>query len=269
MQLTLLQTLPISVKVKNTMSHSIKPRRIPPVQVGSWIKDAADLVRRAFVPFFLLNGGCMVIAWLARGFIPYTAMVMAVSFLMGIVIARAVDVEILPTLPALLRQLAMNIRMVGEVAIIWVGAAWSLLILILPKDFFGTLTHELAQQSGAWQQIVMVGAGSYVLFHLVYGRIFPGDFQFHLKLVFGFAGRASIALGRGGRLGVNCLPLLLADLACLAVFLPCLLYAGLALPIALSFSSAISYVAFREIYLGAGGNRRLATSTLIVKGPAV
>jgi hypothetical protein len=278
------------------MTSSFDPREVEDKAVGRWARQALALWERGVLPWcLLLTGGCLFLHFCARlglvglvlcaftGYALYGFSAAAAQAcdethkpswreLVQALSSRAKDISKVALIPGMVAALAFSFVGLAACAIHLLSAAglhptggplptlpelptpdgWMLVLFQLGKPFLASIGEIGVILPG----LSSVGCMSLFVFPAILSRGVPDDHDLMIRLAKLDGGRekgkniASVLLLHGLHF------VLLGSLAVLNL-------AFLA-PAAIAFLSAMSYVAYRDIYLGRGENARLEAKAAVL-----
>jgi hypothetical protein len=244
----------------------IEPREAEPGALWRWTRQASSLIARAFG--FWLGLVMLMCLWMFFGQrLPIVDGILALSaFFASILIAAEVDRPQRATFSevlAMLRRHAFDVLVFSAIIAIAGAAIWMLLLSRPGVPWWSPLYTErniVTELSDNWfiamRQIFVYAA--YALGLLYFGLNIPGltsFFQFPCTTLLGLPFRDAYRLSAVGQ--VKNLPLVLT-VGLLFMVLPVLWVIVLPplVPLLYCFLGALTYVSFREIFLGIRDNRQ-------------
>jgi hypothetical protein len=258
------------------MSDMFKPRRVEPRAALNWSKQAVELVGRGFfVSAAIAVLGCVACYLLQRSVFLCQTVQLTVLFI-GIRTAAHVDVEI----PGAAAETALAALGEAPRALIHAaGLAFVVSALIAVgcigsgrpvgegmQIYYTTRIHVVASAADGFlpfaRELFRSALGGAPVTMLI-ASLAP--FMYHLITFLGADPVTAWRMGDGAKKD-NVIPLALLTAVSALVPLATLFVAPFFAPMAYAFASALWYVAFRDIYLGIGENKRqlrLPTARLV------
>ncbi|ABO59766.1 hypothetical protein LA345_40505 (plasmid) [Burkholderia vietnamiensis] len=253
------------------MSGFIAPRPVKPSAILRWCRQAAGLMGRGFAAWLALMVVFCLAIYVLRASAFLSQVVSGIAFLSGIGVAALVDdskpKSISDVFDVARVQLPITFRYavciaaaaaVGGVLLVvftghpdlWIRQFYSPRILSVTLDADGLI---------ALNQIFATAVIGLWVFHL--GCLLPmvaSPFQYHLYSAFGMRWMAAYHRGNGGMPEFNVMTMLIYNTGTMLLILVVWVLAPVVAPVLFAFLSALSYVAFRDIYLGISENRKIA-----------
>jgi hypothetical protein len=256
------------------MSTSFGPREVNPRRILHWARAALDLIGRRFGTWLLLmTTACVACASLHRSVV-LQEMSMGTFFLFGMSLASAVDRGSLPNFDDLLSHLkqdaAVAVRFSAYVAVgnalgtmlytAVTGQAHVAALLLFDSHLSDLRITKEGLVWGAFTEIGMLsGASLYSFFFCLALPMWVSMFQYPLMAWTGMDSTAARKLGRAGMPRMNLATMSIFGGAGLGVIALALVCVPVLMPILLAFLSAMTYVAFREIFLGQAENTKVSS----------
>lgn len=236
-----------------TTSYRVpEPRPVSPKAILRWFRTGAALQWKAFLPLFVLGFvGLSIVALLAMStFLSH--LVLLLTHLMGVAICASADVRN----PLNLGELRKCLLKIMPACVV---ASYSLVGLALAN-----LIYDIASGHSPFTYIFDPAAkasftlfdfdsalAAYLLVRIILS-LYP--YTFHLYALAGHDLMDSAKKGGGGRPAINCVALTALDVITIGLLAVISVFFAPAAPILMGFFSAISYVSYREIYLGVADN---------------
>lgn len=257
------------------MNHNLSPKPVPAIAVLRWARQAGDLIRRGFIAWVALMAVFCIAASLVRTSVVLATMLSSMAFLFGIRVAALVDDTSERTIGEMVGVVmggfGVTLRYAGVVVL-------TVAVLnALPALLLGNITaalrpfHNPGLQS-IWsatdtftainEMFVLPIAGMLMFLCCFIMPLVASTFQYHLISFFGVNWRQAYRTGRAGLPRMNIGAIFGFYLVAFGLLALTVAFAPIAAPVVFAFLSAFSYVAFREIYLGIGTNRKVALAEL-------
>ncbi|WP_425953072.1 hypothetical protein [Ralstonia pseudosolanacearum] len=252
------------------MTANLSPKPVKPTAVLRWVRLALDLIGRGFVAWLGLMALFCLAIYVCRASLVAIQVIGGVAFLSGIGVAALVDDASQKSVgeifvaarsefsAAIGYALGLTLIMTAPLVIMFLIAGHPEQAFL---RFYNPALLKLATEGDAlWRMneaflpaLLVLGIFKLIL-------VMPGlgsTFQYHLHSFFGVGLRAARRLGMAGFPRMNVGTLALFYLVAFLVLFAATALAPIAAPVVYAFLSAFSYVAFREIYLGMGENRKV------------
>ncbi|WP_413460756.1 hypothetical protein [Herbaspirillum huttiense] len=247
------------------------PKHVPPIAMLRWSVNAAKLVYKGFLPMFLLAFVGLTLGRLMAFTMPVAEWTLAVTYLVGIGFAGVVDARTDLPLGGFYKCLVYQLPKAMRVAAFWFGVMGTML-------FAATLfTHTPMSLFFDPRMLVLFDGsidglfdfGITLSFFASARLLFLGSpFQYHLQLFSDMTFRHGLLFGGAGRPKKNLASVILLDVCSIVLLAVTSGYAPAAAPLVVPFVSALSYVAFREIYLGLPDNQTEPNAAHSAANPA-
>lgn len=256
------------------MSSSLQPRPVKPRRILHWARASLDLIGRRLTAWLIITtASCVACALMHRSLV-LQEMAIGTSFLFGMGWAACVDSTSLPGFGDMCRRIRrdgmITIRFAALVTV--ANALGSLVYAVMSgrADVAGIVlfdTHAadllLLKDGPTWNAINQVGTLSGAAFFNVYFCValpmWVSMFQYLLISETGLDFGPARVLGRGGMPHMNLLTLSMFGASGLGLITLTLVLCPVLIPLAIAFISAMTYVAFREIFLGQTKNTQAHT----------
>lgn len=262
------------------MAKSLRPQPAGPKAIRRWTVQALDLVGRGFhVWVALMLVFCLVMYGTQRS--PFLGQVLALTaFFVGVGVASLVDDRTHPGFFTILRRAWADApaALFMGIVILGIGTGGSLVLDLLAgkaldfKRFYDASADLLPLGDDlilAMRRLFGDSLGSFMLAFLVMTLPWVSStFHYHCMSILGLSWWAGYWNGNPV-IEANMAPLFGFFCVLFATPLVVLLAAPFLAPVFFCFASAFSYVAFREIYLGIGENRKVVATearALVVTG---
>lgn len=257
------------------MNQNLSPRPVPASAVLQWARQAWDLIRRGFIAWVALMAVFCILASLVRTSVVAATVLASMAFLCGIRVAALVDDASEKTVGEMVAVVVsgfgQTVRYAGVVVL--TVSAFNALPLMMTGNFSAAWRpfHNpgLASVSPAADALTTINGmfvlpiAGMIMFLACYIMPFVAStFQYHLISFFGAAWRQAYRGGRAGLPGMNIGAIFGFYLTAFVLLALTAAFAPIAAPVVFAFLSAFSYVAFREIYLGIGTNRKVVLAEL-------
>ncbi len=253
------------------MRRTLKPRRVEPKAVLRWLVQAADLVGRGFhvwVAMMLLF--CLVMYGTQRS--SYLSQIIALTaYFIGVGVSSLVDDSSHPGFLAIVKRAREDFPSALFMALIIVSIGTGLHMLFGSLGGNGIDLRPLYDSSKplfafsdnlllAMRRLFGYSLGYYWLSLMVMLMPFLASFfQFHCMSILNMNWWAAYWNGDGNP-DENWRPIFLMFLVLILLPILLLLIAPFFAPVFYCFASALTYVAFRDIYLGVDENRKIISA---------
>ncbi|WP_432263306.1 hypothetical protein [Cupriavidus sp. TMH.W2] len=252
------------------MNANLSPKSVKPAAALRWVKQAFDLIGRGFIAWLVLMLIFCLAIYLCRASLLISQVAAAVAYLSGIGVAALVDDASEKSFVEIFSAARAELGAAVRFTLILTFAATALSAVFYwiggrPGDWFLRLYDPslLAPAADgdsfvALNRVFLSSLMALILFQITFLMPFiAATFQYHLQTFFGVGWFQAFRLGNAGVPEKNVGAMLLFNSVIYAVLLFAAALAPIAAPVVFAFLSAYSYVAFREIYLGVGENRKV------------
>ena len=229
-----------------------EPRPVRPTAIARWFVTAAALQWKAFLPLFAVGFvGLTIVSLLGMSkFLAHVALL--VTHLVGVAICSCADTRKQigrNELRACLLKL-MPACIVASYHLIGMFFCYFIYDSVSGHAQFEYLFNPTANVEFAIFDFDFA-MGSYLVVRIV-SSLYP--YAFHLHALAGHGLIESAMKGDGGRPAINVFALTALDVTCIALLAVVTVLFTPAAPILMGLFSALSYVSYREIYLGVAEN---------------
>ena len=257
------------------MNANLSPKAVKPGAALRWAKQAFDLIGRGFIAWLVLMFLFCLAIYLCRASLLISQVAAAVAYLSGIGVAALVDDASEKSFEEIFAAARAEFGAAVRFSLILTLAATALSAVFYwigghPGDWWLRLYDPslLAPAADgdffvAMNQVFLASLMALILFQITFLTPFiAATFQYHLQTFFGTGWLQANRLGNAGVPEKNLGAMLLFNSVIYVALLFAAALAPIAAPVVFAFLSAFSYVAFREIYLGIGENRKVVLAEI-------
>jgi hypothetical protein len=241
---------------------------VPPRSVLRWCKEAAQLTRRDMGFWFVVSLFFTLCTFFSLSSFFVSSVLMLTCFLLSVCLAKLCDARHSVTFQDFTRTLRENFVLALTLSLYQLSTyfGFALVTSLVYGSFPSSLFYEMRQPPdlmtdfyNASQRLFVQPIGAMHL-AIIFATLplFTSAFHFHLMAFLGASFWQAKAKGtgefRGDLFSINVITIVLALFAMFCASTVLLVTVPFLAPLGCSFSGALSYVAFRDIYLGRSSN---------------